>query len=299
MTFARFSCSFNRSLWADAACALLLSACGGEDKAASAGAAAPAASGTDPVAAKVLNIGVCPGPYGKMLQDAVAPYLKDQGYSINIIEFTDYVQPDQALDSGELDANLFQHQSYLDGITEDQGLKLTSVINVPTLGMGLFSSKVTSLEAIPDGATAAIPVDAVNLARALRFARDCGLITLNDEGKNENKISTGDIAENPHHINFVPMEAAQITRSFDSIDLGFVPGNYAVAAKLDYSKALASEKVAEPIKNVIAVQTSHVDDTGKLLREAVQSDKFREAIESDPYYEAFTRPQWWSQQAAK
>lgn len=98
---------------------------------------------------KELKVGVCPGPYGKMLQDTITESLKDKGYELKIIEFTDYVQPDQALDSGEIDANLMQHQAYLDAIVKNQGLKLTSVTAVPTLGMGVFSDKFSKLDEIP------------------------------------------------------------------------------------------------------------------------------------------------------
>ena len=283
------SAKFTKSIIAVSSLCLFLAACG-DDEAKNASATSASAETS---AVKTLKIGVCPGPYGQMLNDAFAPYLTKQGYKIDIVEFTDYVQPDQALDSGELDANLMQHQAYLDSIVANQGLKITAVINVPTLGMGVFSDKVTSFDELADGAKVGIPTDAVNLARALRMARNIGLITLNDAGKDENKVSVGDIGENPHNLEFVLMEAAQISRSLDSVDLGFVPGNYAIAAKLDYQKALASEDVQESIKNVVAVQNDKVDTIGKLLKDTVESAEFRQAIENNHYYDSFSRPVWW------
>lgn len=243
-------------------------------------------------ATQVLKAGVCPGPYRSMIEKFIKPKLESQGYKVEVVEFTDYVQPDAALDSGDIQFNLFQHQSYFDNIVKDQNLKLTSIINIPTLGLGLFSDKYKSLEEIPEGAKAAIPADAVNLARALRIASEVGLITLKTVN-NEQKASIADIGENPKHIEFIPMEAAQISRSLDSVDLGFVPGNYAYAAKLDYSKALGVENVRENIKNIIAVRTADKDGLGKKLYDIVASETFVKELEADHDFDSFTRPQWW------
>ena len=224
---------------------LALSGCG-EDK-----AAATAAHESS----KVLRVGVCPGPYGLMIEKALAPELAKDGYTVEVVDFTDYVQPNLALESGDLDANLMQHLAYLDNLVNTQGTKIEAVTNVPTLGMGVFSDKigaVADLEQIKGGQVG-LPNDAVNLARALRLAQELGIITLKTVN-NENQASIADIDQNPYGLEFVPMEAAQISRSLDSVVLGFIPGNYAYAAKLDYSKALGVEQVAEEIKNVVAVQ---------------------------------------------
>ena len=242
---------------------------------------------------KELTVGVCPGPYGIMLQDTITESLKDKGYELKIIEFTDYVQPDQALDSGEIDANLMQHQAYLDAIVKNQGLKLTSVTAVPTLGMGVFSDKFSNLDEITPGSSVAIATDAVNLARSLRLLQDIGLITLKDNLADENKINVSDVKDNPLNLEFVVMEAAQISRSFDSIGIGLVPGNYAIAANLDYTKALGVEKVAPSILNVVTVQNDHVNDIGALLKDLVRSENFVSRINGDSYYAGFTRPDWW------
>ncbi len=106
------------------------------------------------------------------MTSTVKPILEAKGYKIEFVEFTDYVQPDAALDSGDIDVNLMQHKKYLDGIVENQGLKLKDVINVPTLGLGVFSDKYKSFDEVPEGAQLGIPTDAVNLSRALGIARD-------------------------------------------------------------------------------------------------------------------------------
>ncbi len=241
-----------------------------------------------------LKVGTCPGPYRGMIETFIEPKLKAQGYTLEYVDFIDYVQPDAALDSGNIDVNLMQHQSYLDSIVKNQGLKLTSVINVPTLGLGVFSDKYKSLAELPDGARIGIPVDAVNLARALRIAKENGLITLNAE-RDEQKASIADIAENPKHLEFIPIEAAQISRSLDSLDAGFVPGNYAIAAKLDYSKALAVEDVRENIKNVVAVRIADKDTIGKLFLDVIKAPEFKQELEANHYYDSFSRPQWWNE----
>lgn len=239
-----------------------------------------------------IKVGVVPGPYREMLDQYLAPVVEKKGHKLVFVEFTDWVQPDSALDSGAIDANVFQHQSYLNGIVANQGLHLSSVINVPTLGIYVFSDKYKSLDELNEGATVGIPNDAVNLARALRVARDLKLISL-DNKKDEQKVSIADISENPKNYNFVSLEAAQLPRSLDSIDLAFVPGNYAYAAKLDFSKALGAEDVKEPIKLVVAVQDHKVDSVGKFLKEAVLDPDFAKGVDSDPVFKNFAKPAWW------
>ena len=241
---------------------------------------------------QTIKVGVVPGPYRGMIDKHIRPIIEKQGYKITFVEFTDYVQPDAALDSGDIDVNLMQNQKYLDGIVENQGLKLTSVVNVPTLGLGVFSDKYKTFDEVPEGAQIGIPTDAVNLSRALGIAQSLGIITLKTQSSDQ-KASIADIGENPKNYQFVPMEAAQISRSLDSIAVGFIPGNYAYANHMDYSKALGVESVSEPIKNVVAVAVKNKDTVGKLFKDAVESKEFVDAIENDHEFDAFTRPSWW------
>ena len=263
--------------------ALSVSACG-EDKA-SQDAQAQAVPHS-------IKVGVVPGPYREMLDLYLKPVVQKKGHDLKFVEFTDCVQPDSALASGDIDANVFQHQSYLNGIVENQGLKLSSVVNVPTLGIFAFSDKYKSFEEVQDGATVGIPNDPVNLARVLRVARDLKVIGL-DPNKDEQKASLADIKDNPKNLKFTVMEAAQLPRSLDSIDLAFVPGNYAYAAKLDFTKALGAEDVKEPIKLVVAVQDSKVDTIGKFLKEAVLDPDFAKGVDQDKVFSQFAKPNWW------
>lgn len=241
---------------------------------------------------KNIVVGVCPGPYGDMVKEALAPALKAKGYTVTTKEFSDYIQPDKALDNKEIDANLFQHTEYLKKFSSDNNLKLSPVIVVPTLGMGVFSNTLTSLDQLQDGAKIAIPNDASNLARALRLLKSNGVIKLKDN-IDETKATEKDIAENSKNIKFTPIEGAQLARSIESVDVAVVPGNFAFASKLDYSKALAVEKLAENYKNIIAVRTEDLDkDLGKDLKEAVESKEFKDAIENGKFKD-FSKPDWW------
>jgi D-methionine transport system substrate-binding protein len=246
----------------------------------------------DKEASKNIVVGVCPGPYGDMVKEILAPALKSKGYTVTTKEFSDYIQPDKALDNGEIDANLFQHSEYLKKFSTDNNLKLSPVIVVPTLGMGVFSKNLTSLDQLKDGAKIAIPNDASNLARALKLLKANGVIKLKDN-VDETKATEKDVAENPKNIKFTPIEGAQLARSIDSVDAVAIPGNFAFASKFDYSKALAVETLTENYKNVIAVRTEDLDkQLGKDLKEAVESKEFKDAIENGQFKD-FTKPDWW------
>ncbi len=241
---------------------------------------------------KNIIVGVCPGPYGDMVKAALAPALAAKGYTVTTKEFSDYIQPDKALDNGEIDANLFQHSEYLKKFSSDNNLKLSVVKVVPTLGMGVFSKNLKSLDELKDNAKIAIPNDASNLARALRLLKAKGVITLKDN-VDETKATEKDVAENPKNIKFTPIEGAQLARSIESVDAIVIPGNFAFASKLDYSNALAVEELTENYKNIIAVKTENLDkQLGIDLKEAVESKEFKDAIENGEFKD-FTKPDWW------
>ena len=244
---------------------------------------------------KDIKIGVCPGPYGDMVEKAIEPYLQSLGYKVEVVDFTDYVQPDQALASGEIDANLMQHTVYLEKFAEDNNLDIKSIIEVPTAGAGVFSEKLKYIDELKDGDKVAIPTDAVNLARSLRLLETLGVIKLKED-VDATKATTADVTENKKNLEFVTLDAAQISRSLDSVAIGVVPGNYAIAAGLDFNSALGVEKLAEGYKNVIAVRGEDVDsELGKDLKAAVESEEFFNAITEDgSEFKSFDRPDWWT-----
>lgn len=253
--------------------------------------------GAEPWPPHVLRIGVCPGPYGRMVEEALAPVLMRQQIRVEVVGFTDYLQPDIALDSGVIDANLMQHQRYLDGIVREQGFGLAAVISVPTLGMGVFSHRYRALGELRAGDTVSLPRDHVNQERALRLAASLGMLTLPEIDGSGRLATVQDIASNRYGAEFVPLPSHKLAESLQSHAVAFVPGNYAVAAALDYSTALGVEELQEEFKNVIAVRKDDLQTLGELLREAVRSDEFRAAIDGHAFYSGFSRPQWWTEAA--
>lgn len=248
--------------------------------------------GTENKDSKSIVVGVCPGPYGDMVKEALAPALKSKGYTVTTKEFSDYIQPNKALANGEIDANLFQHGEYLKKFSSDNKLDLSVVKIVPTLGLGIFSKNLTSLDELRDGSKIAIPNDASNLARALKILNENKVIKLKDN-VDETKATENDVAENPKNIKFTPIEGAQLARSIDSVDAVAIPGNFAFASGFDYSKALAVEKASDNYKNVLVVRTEDLDkDLGKDLKEAVESKEFKDAIENGKFKD-FAKPDWW------
>ena len=227
-----------------------------------------------------------------MVKEIFTPLLEKKGYTVEVKEFSDYIQPDQALNNGEISANLMQHTEYLNKFSKDNNLEISAVKTVPTLGMGMFSNKYTSIDQIPDGAKIGVPNDASNLARALNVLSVNNIIKLKDN-VDATKASKLDIAENIKNIQLVEVEGAQLARSIESTDVSLIPGNYAYASGLDYSKALAIEPLTENYKNVVAVKTSDLDKTlGTDFKEIIESEEFKTAIESSKFKD-FSKPEWW------
>ncbi|MDD2383802.1 MAG: MetQ/NlpA family ABC transporter substrate-binding protein [Sulfurospirillaceae bacterium] len=242
--------------------------------------------------AKHLVIGISPGPYGDLFKQAIAPSLEKKGYSISIKEFSDYVQPNLALSNKSIDANLFQHETYLKKFSADKGLKLSALISVPTAGVGIYSKKYKTVADIKDGASLTLPNDPTNLARALSFLQTAGLIKIKPE-LDPTKASEKDIVENPKHLKIHPLEAAQIPRTLDSVDVAVATGNYAIASGI-YPTAIDREVIPENYINVIAVRTDDLQaQFVKDIKEIVESEAFAKVM-SDPakIFKDFQKPAW-------
>ncbi|MCD8082000.1 MAG: MetQ/NlpA family ABC transporter substrate-binding protein [Clostridiales bacterium] len=229
-----------------------------------------------------ITVGASPAPHAEILE-AIAPVLEEKGYQLNIVEYTDYVQPNLALDTGDLDANYFQHSPYLLQFNEENGTKLVSAGTIHYEPFGIYAGKTASLEELPDGAQVAVPNDATNEARALLLLEAQGLITLTD-GVGLNATRT-DVVENPKNIELIEVEAAQVPRSLQDVDIAVINGNYAIDAGLKVSDALAVEasdsEAATTYGNVVAVQEGHENDEAIVaLVEALTSETAREFIES-------------------
>jgi D-methionine transport system substrate-binding protein len=233
-----------------AALTLGLAACGGG----SGGGAAPAADGT-------LKIGASPTPHARILKFVQDDLAAEAGLKLEIVEFSDYVQPNTQLQEGRLDANFFQHKPYLaDFVRSKGGTELTFLQPVHLEPLGLYSRSVKSIGALPGGASVAVPNDATNLGRALKLLEDNGLITLKEGAGTE--ATERDVADNPKRLVFKPLEAAQIPRSLQDVDAAVINGNYALEANLKPSgDGLALERPeGNPYANGLVVRADQAGD---------------------------------------
>ncbi|MEO2076714.1 MAG: MetQ/NlpA family ABC transporter substrate-binding protein [Bacillus sp. (in: firmicutes)] len=239
---------------------------------------------------KNIKLGATAGPYSDMLKEAIVPGLEKKGYKVEIVEFSDYIQPNKALDNGDIQANLFQHSIYLENFAKENNMELSALISVPTAPMGLYSKKYKSLDEVKDGATVTLPNDPTNAARALNTLRDEGLITIN-ESADPLKVSEKDIVENKKNLKFQAIEAGQLPRSVDSVDLAAVPGNFALAAKMNLLDALALENMLDSYRNIVAVKSENKDSQlAKDIKEVVESEDFEKVI--DEKFKGFGKPEW-------
>jgi D-methionine transport system substrate-binding protein len=239
---------------------------------------------------KELKIGATAGPYSDMVSKAIKPLLEEKGYQIEVVEFSDYIQPNLALGNGDLDANLFQHKIYMENFSKEHNLELSEVIIVPTAPMGIYSNIYNSLDEIKDGSTISLPNDPVNLARALGVLEDSGLLKV-DPNADPLTISEKDVTENPKNLKLEPIEAGQLPRSVDSVDLAAVPGNFALAAKMDLLDALALEDMPDFYRNRVVINTKDLESTfAKDIKEVVESEDFESII--DEQFKGFGKPEW-------
>jgi D-methionine transport system substrate-binding protein len=194
-----------------------------------------------------ITVGASVTPHAEILE-VVKPILKDQGYDLEIVEYMDYILPNTATESGEIDANYFQHELYLTDFNAENDTHLVSVLGVHYEPFGIYAGKSDSIENVADGATIAVPNDGTNEGRALMLLEELGLITLSDEATvTATKL---DIVENPHNLDIVEMEAAQLPRVLGEVDYAVINGNYALQGGLNIADALAVENSeSEAIKN--------------------------------------------------
>ena len=245
-----------------------------------AGCSSGNASGGDSADKKIV-VGASPSPHAEILEQAKS-ILEEGGYTLEIVEYNDYVQPNVALDAGDLDANYFQHGPYLEQFNAEHETSLVSAGLIHYEPFGIYAGKTASLEELPDGAQVAVPNDASNEARALLLLEAQGLITLADGA--ELDATTQDVVDNPKNLDIIEMEAAQLPRTVQDVDIAVINGNYAIAAGLKVADALAiedSESIgAKTYGNVVAVQEGHESDEKiKALVEALQSDEVKQFME--------------------
>lgn len=256
---------------------VLLAAAGcGDDKAAGNNA------GNQQAELTPIVVGASPTPHEEIL-NALKDTLAEQGYDLQVQEYTDYIIPNTALENGEIDANYFQHITYMNDFNEENSTHLVAIADVHYEPMGLYPGKTASLEELADGATIGIPADPTNEARALLLLEAAGLITLNPDAGI--KATPYDITDNPKNLQFSELEAAQLPRSLSDLDMAVINGNYALQANLSAATdALAAEDdqslAATLYVNVLAVKEGTEDDPKlKALAEALCSETAKTFIE--------------------
>ncbi|ARB04081.1 MetQ/NlpA family ABC transporter substrate-binding protein [Neisseria lactamica] len=277
-----------------AALALILAACGGQKD--SAPAASASAAADNGAAKKEIVFGTTVGDFGDMVKEQIQPELEKKGYTVKLVEFTDYVRPNLALAEGELDINIFQHKPYLDDFKKEHNLDITEAFQVPTAPLGLYPGKLKSLEEVKDGSTVSAPNDPSNFARALVMLNELGWIKLKD-GINPLTASKADIAENLKNIKIVELEAAQLPRSRADVDFAVVNGNYAISSGMKLTEALFQEPSFAYV-NWSAVKTADKDSQWlKDVTEAYNSDAFK--AYAHKRFEGYKYPAAWNEGAAK
>lgn len=246
-----------------------ITGCGDEKK-----AAAPAPKDSKAV---TLKVGVSPVPHAEIL-GAVKDKLAKEGVNVEIIEFTDYVQPNLALNDKNLDANYFQHKPYLDEFARSRNLKLVSAGAIHLEPMSVFSKKIKDLKDLPDGARVAIPNDPTNGGRALLVLQSAGLIKLRDGALIT--ATPQDITENKKNLQFSELEAPQLPRSLEDADISVININFALEAKLNPKDAIFTESSDSPYANIVAVREGDENRPEiKKLIEALTSQESKDFIE--------------------
>ena len=227
---------------------------------------------------KVITIGATPKPHAEILEK-VKPILKKEGYDLKIQQFTDFVTPNKALASKDIDANFFQHIPYLDEYNKKNSTDLVYVAKVHIEPMGVYSKKIKNLKELKNGAEIAVPNDPTNEARALKLLAREGVIKV----KSGELISKLDITENKKNLKFQELDAPQLPRVLGDVDAAVINTNFALEAKLNPLKdAIAIESKESPYSNVIVVRKEDKDKPYvKALVKAVNSPEIKKYIQDN------------------
>jgi len=237
---------------------------------------------------KNLVIGGTAGSNIDQLKLGIVPILQKKGYTVKLVEFNDYVQPNLALAQGSLDANFFQHLVYLKKFAADQKLDLVELVQGPIAPLGVYSKNRKTLTEAKDGDRVTLPNDPSNLARALVLLEQNKLITLKT-GIDPIRASEKDVDQNPHKLKFIPLEAAQLPRSLGDAEYAIINGNFAISSGLKLTEAVVLEKPADHYLNVVAVKRADKDTPwAKDIADAYRSKEFKAVVDSK--FKGYAKP---------
>ncbi|UOA31761.1 D-methionine-binding lipoprotein MetQ [Sulfitobacter sp. DSM 110093] len=241
------------------------------------------------LAAEEIKVGVSPGEHAEIMEE-VARIAEPMGLDIDVIEFSDYVVPNQALADGDIQANSFQHVPYLEAQMKDRGFELSVVGNTITTPMGVYSDKITDIVDLEEGATFGIPNDPTNGGRALLVLQELGMIKVDEAAGLVPTVL--DITENPKGLSFKELDAAQLPRSLADLSAALINTNYAIASGLNPKEdSIAMESAENPYVNVIAVRKGDEEAAWvETLLKAYHSDEIKTFI--DESYQGTVITSW-------
>lgn len=244
-------------------------------------------------AQSVLRIGFFPGPYADQFKRGVMPALERAGLKVQLMEFSNIIQLNSALMDGNLDANVFQNRAFLETFNTQYKGDLVEVLQVPSAPLGLYSRKITDLKSLPNGASVSVPNDPTSLGRSLAFLQAQGLLGL-DPAIAPGKATEKNVSSNPRNLKLVLLDAPQIPRSLEEVDLAAVLGNHVIASGMLLSSALVLEDPAAQYR-IILVARKEVTNGPMLkqLADAYKSADYRKFVEGDPKSKGFSRPEYW------
>ena len=229
----------------------------------------PAPEGDD----NTISIGATAVPHEEIIEGVVRAKLEAAGWKLEVVPFTDYVLPNTSLEDGEIDANYFQTLRYLQEQNESRGLHLVEVLGIHLEPMGLYGSKFSSIDEIPEGASIAIPNDGSNESRALKLLADNGLITLSET---EDLYDLSNVAENPKNIELIELAAEEITHHLDELDAAVINGNYALEAGLN------------PAADALVIEAADSDESYKYINYLVVKEGNEETAKTKALIAAFS-----------
>ena len=226
---------------------------------------------------KVIKVGATLVPGGELLEE-LKPLIEEKGYELEVVTFNDYVLPNESLNNGEIDANLFQHKPYLDEAVKSKGYEIMAGSKLYVCPAVLYSKKINSLDEFKDGDKIAISDNAASASKSLRYLESEGLITL----AKGDIVGVNDITENPKNLEFVQLDVAQIPPSLEDVTAGFVDTTYAIPAGLSAEEdGIYTAPINDEYANLLAYRIEDKDSEKiKILEEVLTSDECRELIES-------------------
>ena len=229
---------------------------------------------------KEISMGVSPGPYNDLFNDAVKPILESEGYKVKLVNFPHLLESDVALSEGSIDLTVAQHTAYMDVFNSQRKANLKSVVHVPSVPAAIFSNKFNSIENVFPGAKIGIPQDASNAARSYNLLEKAGWIKLKP---NTNPIIVGknDIAENIAGVNIVEMDSANIPRVLNELDFAVIPGSIVYSANIDSKKALLSETIIPDLEIMVVVNEGNENSQwAKDIKRIYQSQQFKDYMQT-------------------